>query len=406
VIGYIPSPPSNGITVGSFELHLYGLLIAIGVLVAAWFAQRRWVKLGGFSGTMVPIAFWAVVGGLIGARLYSVVTSWQQDTGGNPLQIFEIWNGGLGIWGGVAGGVLGGWLAARRMHVPLPPLLDVVAPAIPLGQAIGRWGNYFNQELFGLPSKLPWAVRITDQAQLGNIYPPKYRPPTVDGLYLPGTFQPTFLYECIWDLVTVGLLLLIERKVRLRRGYLFAAYAAIYTFGRFFTEYLRIDPSHRYLGLRLNDWTSIGVFLCASAILLLKGRPEPGDDLVGEPLPAGVLAGEKAREAEAARRAGRRGEAVAADAEEPAAPAGAAAATSGATQPKEAAPTPQPDEAAAVHNGGTEAGGCDASAGANGETATPEAAGAQEGTAEPAAGPAETVGPEGRSTESAEKGAG
>jgi prolipoprotein diacylglyceryl transferase len=318
VIGYIPSPSSNGVTIGSFELHFYGLLIAIGVLVAAWLGQRRWVKLGGFAGTMVPIAFWAVVFGLIGARLYSVVTSWQQDTGGNPVQIVEIWNGGLGIWGGVAGGVFGGWLAARRMHVPLPPLLDVAAPAIPLGQAIGRWGNYFNQELFGLPSKLPWAVRITNQAELGNIYPAKYRPPFVNGQYLPGTFQPTFLYECIWDLVTVGLLLLIERKVRLRRGYLFAAYAAVYTFGRFFTEYLRIDPSHRYLGLRLNDWTSIGVFLCAGAILLLKGRPKPGDELVGEPLPAGLLAAEKARAEQAARRSGQ-GEA-----------AGAAAAAEGA----------------------------------------------------------------------------
>jgi prolipoprotein diacylglyceryl transferase len=333
VIAYIPSPPSNGITIGSFELHFYGLLIAIAVLVAAWFAQRRWVKLGGFAGTMVPIAFWAVVGGLIGARLYSVATSWQQDTGGNAVQIFEIWNGGLGIWGGVGGGVLGGWLAARRMHVPLPPLLDVVAPAIPVGQAIGRWGNYFNQELFGLPSKLPWAVRITNQAQLGNIYPPKYRPPMVDGVYLPGTFQPTFLYECIWDLVTVGLVLLIERKVKLRRGYLFAAYAAIYTFGRFFTEYLRIDPSHRYLGLRLNDWTSIGVFVCASAILLLKGRPKEGDDLVGEPLPAAVLVGEQAREARAAHRAGREEEAGVADAGKPAPPA----TIPGATEPEETA---------------------------------------------------------------------
>ncbi len=335
VIAYIPSPPSNGITVGSFELHFYGLLIAIGVLVAAWFAQRRWVKLGGFAGTMVPIAFWAVVGGLIGARLYSVATSWQQDTGGNVVQIFEIWNGGLGIWGGVGGGVVGGWLAARRMHVPLPPLLDVVAPAIPVGQAIGRWGNYFNQELFGLPSKLPWAVRITNQAQLGNIYPPKYRPPLVDGIYLPGTFQPTFLYECIWDLVTVGLVLLIERKVKLRRGYLFAAYAAIYTFGRFFTEYLRIDPSHRYLGLRLNDWTSIGVFVCASAILLLKGRPKQGDDLVGEPLPAAVLVGEHAREARAPHRRGE--EAGAAETGEPAPPATVA----GATGPEEAAAVPE-----------------------------------------------------------------
>jgi prolipoprotein diacylglyceryl transferase len=359
VIGYIPSPPSNGITVGSFELHFYGLLIAIAVLVAAWLARRRWVKLGGFAGTIVPIAFWAVVGGLIGARLYSVATSWQQDTGGDPVQIFEIWNGGLGIWGGVGGGVLGGWLAARRMRLPLPPLLDVVAPAIPLGQAIGRWGNYFNQELFGLPSKLPWAVRITDQAQLGNIYPPKYRPPMVDGLYLPGTFQPTFLYECIWDLITVGLLLLIERQVKLRRGYLFAAYAAIYTFGRFFTEYLRIDPSHRYLGLRLNDWTSIGVFVCASAILLIKGRPKPGDELVGEPLPAPVLVAENARAEQAARRAGRGHEAETDEAKEPLAVVGAAAeGDAGATAPgKAVGPEPGttgPEKAVDAAAGGAE----------------------------------------------------
>ena len=321
VIAYIPSPPSNGITVGSFELHFYGLLIAIGVLVAAWFAQRRWVKLGGFAGTMVPIAFWAVVGGLIGARLYSVATSWQQDTGGNAgpnLRDMERRARYLGRrWRRRARRVAGGPAYAR----PAPATTRRRRPAIPVGQAIGRWGNYFNQELFGLPSKLPWAVRITNQAQLGNIYPPKYRPPLVDGIYLPGTFQPTFLYECIWDLVTVGLVLLIERKVKLRRGYLFAAYAAIYTFGRFFTEYLRIDPSHRYLGLRLNDWTSIGVFVCASAILLLKGRPKQGDDLVGEPLPAAVLVGEQAREARAAHRAGRGEEAGAGEAGEPAPPA-------------------------------------------------------------------------------------
>lgn len=296
MIGYIPSPSSNSLSIGPLELHYYGLIIAIGVLVAAWLTQRRWVKLGGFAGTIVPIGFWAVVAGLIGARLYSVATSWQQDTGGNFVQIFEIWNGGLGIWGGVSGGVFGGWLRARRMHVPLPPLLDVVAPALPLAQAIGRWGNYFNQELFGLPSKLPWAVRITNQAQLASISPAKYRPPlSAAGTYLPGTFQPTFLYECIWDLAVFGLLLLIERRVKLRRGYLFAAYAALYTFGRFWTEYLRIDPSHRYLGLRLNDWTSIAVFVVAATVLVLKGRPKPGDALVGDELPAALLAEERAR---------------------------------------------------------------------------------------------------------------
>ena len=293
MIGYIPSPSSSSLSIGPLQLHFYGLIIAVAVLLAAWVMQRRWARLGGFAGTIVPIGFWAVVAGLAGARLYSVATSWHQDTNGQVVQIFEIWNGGLSIWGGVSGGVLGGWLRARRMHVPLPPLLDVVAPALPVAQAIGRWGNYFNQELFGLPSKLPWAVRITKNlAQL----PPKYQPLSSTGKLLPaGTFQPTFLYESLWDLAVFGLLLLIERKVKLRRGYLFGAYAALYTFGRFWTEYLRIDPAHRYLGLRLNDWTSVGVFAVSSAVLLWKGRPKSGDELVGDELPPELLAEERAR---------------------------------------------------------------------------------------------------------------
>jgi phosphatidylglycerol---prolipoprotein diacylglyceryl transferase len=302
VIGYIPSPSSSSLSIGPLQLHFYGLIIAAAVLVAAWVTQRRWASLGGFAGTIVPIGFWAVVAGLVGARLYSVATSWQQDTGGNFVQIFEIWNGGLGIWGGVSGGVLGGWLRARRMHVPLPPLLDVVAPALPLAQAIGRWGNYFNQELFGLPSKLPWAVRITNQAQLAGI-PHKYQTHlNAAGRYLPGTFQPTFLYESIWDFAVFGLLLLIERKVKLRRGYLFGAYAALYTFGRFWTEYLRIDPAHRYLGLRFNDWTCVAVFAVSSAVLFLIGRPKPGDEMVGDELPPALLAEERARASRASKR--------------------------------------------------------------------------------------------------------
>jgi len=301
LISYIPSPSHaggaafNSFAIGPLRLNIYGLLIATAVLVAVWLSQGRWRALGGLAATMTPIVIWAVAFGLAGSRLYSVLTSWQVDTGGDPVRAIEIWQGGLGIWGGVAGGVLGGWIQARRAHLALAPLLDTVAPTLALAQAIGRWGNYFNQELFGLPSKLPWAVRITDQTQLGDISPAKYRPPLVNGTYVPGTFQPTFLYECIWDLATFGLLLVIERRVRLRRGYLFAAYASVYTFGRFWTEYLRIDPAHRYLGLRLNDWTSIGVFAVATCLLLWKGRPRPGDDLTGQRLPHDRTAAERAR---------------------------------------------------------------------------------------------------------------
>jgi hypothetical protein len=149
-------------------------------------------------------------------------------------------------------------------------LLDCVAPAFALAQAIGRWGNYFNQELYGRPSRLPWAVRIDNPAG----YPPHT------------TFQPTFLYECIWDLIVVVLVIWVERRFRIRRGYLIAAYASFYTFGRFWTEYLRIDNAHRFFGLRLNDWTSILVFVVATIVLLTRGRAQPGDDCAGDPLPS------------------------------------------------------------------------------------------------------------------------
>jgi prolipoprotein diacylglyceryl transferase len=169
----------------------------------------------------------------------------------------------------VVGGIAFGAFGARRHHLPLRPLLDCIAPAFALAQAIGRWGNYFNQELYGRPSRLPWAVRIDN--------PPGYPPHT--------TFQPTFLYECIWDLIVLGLVIWVERRFRIRRGYLIAAYASFYTFGRFWTEYLRIDNAHKFLGLRLNDWTSIVVFVVSTVILLTRARAAPGDDCAGDPLP-------------------------------------------------------------------------------------------------------------------------
>jgi prolipoprotein diacylglyceryl transferase len=270
---YLPSPPSNGISLGPVRLHVYGLLIACAIAAAVWLSQRRWERIGGQPGTMATLALWGVPGGLIGARLYSVITSWQADTDGHWYRAFEIWRGGLGIWGGVVGGIALGAVGAMRHRLPIRPLVDCVAPAFALAQAIGRWGNYFNQELFGRPSTLPWAVRID--------YP--NRPA---GYTQYSTFQPTFLYECIWDLVVLGLVIWVERRFRIRRGYLIAAYASFYTFGRFWTEYLRIDNAHRFLGLRLNDWTSIVVFLVSTAILLTRGRGQPGDDCAGDPLPA------------------------------------------------------------------------------------------------------------------------
>ncbi|MGH9115114.1 MAG: prolipoprotein diacylglyceryl transferase [Acidimicrobiales bacterium] len=270
---YLPSPPTNGISIGPLRLHIYGLMIACGIVAAVWLSQRRWEKIGGRPGTMAVLAVWGVPGGLIGARVYSLCTSWGVDTGGHWYRAFEIWQGGLGIWGAVAGGIILGAVGARRHHLSMRPLLDCVAPAFALAQAIGRWGNYFNQELYGWKSNLPWAVKIDHPVVPGHYYPPGT------------TFQPTFLYECIWDLIVVGLVLWVERRFRIKRGYLIAAYAAFYTFGRFLTEYMRIDEAHRFGGLRLNDWTSILVFVVAGAIVLIWGRAKLGDDRAGDLLP-------------------------------------------------------------------------------------------------------------------------
>jgi prolipoprotein diacylglyceryl transferase len=258
MLGYIPSPPSNGISIGPLRLHLYGFLIVAGVFAAVWLSDRRWRARGGEPGTFSAIALWAVPGGLIGARLYHVATDYELYTH-HPLDAFKIWQGGLGIWGGIAGGVLAGWLYIRRHDLDFAAILDCVAPALPLAQAIGRWGNYFNQELFGRPTTLPWGLKI-DIANRPQAYANS------------ATFHPTFLYESLWDLAVVGLVLLVEKRTRLKKGYLFAVYVSLYTFGRFFTEYLRIDFAHKILGLRINDWMSIIVFLTATIVLLTKGR--------------------------------------------------------------------------------------------------------------------------------------
>ncbi len=266
VPAYLPSPPANGLSVAPLRLHAYGLLIAAGVVAAVWLAQRRFERRGGQPGAIAKIAIWAVPAGLVGARAYSVLTSWQADTAGHWYRAFEIWQGGLGIWGGVAVGVVVGLAAARHYNLDWRAGLDSVAPALPLAQAIGRWGNYFNQELYGSPTKLPWAVRIAHPVHCSSVTSCVPYPPGVT------TFQPTFLYESLWDLACIALIIAAEKHLPIRKGYLFFVYAALYTFGRFFTEHLRVDEAHRYLGLRLNDWTSVLVFAISVAILLTRGR--------------------------------------------------------------------------------------------------------------------------------------
>jgi len=259
VTGFIPSPSRGVVHIGPIPLRAYALCILAGVFAAIALARRRWVARGGAEHTIADLAVWTVPAGLVGARLYHVATDYQLYTH-DPLGAFKVWDGGLGIWGGVAGGMLAGLWLAHRWHLDFAALLDTVAPALPLAQAIGRLGNWFNQELFGRPTTLPWGLRI----DVAN------RPA---GYTQYSTFHPTFLYELLWNLVVVAIVLAVERRYRLKPGRLFAVYVAAYTFGRFWTESLRIDPAHRIGGLRLNDWTSVAVFVVAMGFVLTGRRP-------------------------------------------------------------------------------------------------------------------------------------
>lgn len=266
VLASIPSPPSGVWHVGSLPIRAYALCIILGVLAAVLIAERRLRARGQRHGLAADVATWAVPFGLIGARLYNVVTDpelYWGTHGQGTVATLEIWHGGLGIWGGVAGGALGAWIAARRYGVPFWLLADATAPALAVAQAIGRWGNFFNQELFGRPSSLPWALRID----------PSHRPSA--SAHLP-TYQPTFLYESIWDLGVALLVVWAGRRWNLTRGRAFALYVMAYTAGRSWIEALRVDYAHRFLGLRLNDWVSLVVFLGALAFFVLR-RPGRGD---------------------------------------------------------------------------------------------------------------------------------
>jgi prolipoprotein diacylglyceryl transferase len=245
---FIPSPDSGAIHIGPFQLRAYGLMIALGVLAAVWLTAKRVVaRRIGTAEDVTAIALWAVPAGIIGARLYHVITD-PELFYGQWYRAFYIWEGGLGIWGGIGLGVVVGLWVAKRRGLPLLPMLDCVAPALALAQAIGRWGNYWNQELFGRPTTLPWGLEID----------PSHRPA---GYEQYATFHPTFLYESLWNLALCGLLLLIDRRHRLRPGRLFVVYVVGYTFARFFIERMRIDTANKILGLRVNEWVSAVIFL-------------------------------------------------------------------------------------------------------------------------------------------------
>jgi prolipoprotein diacylglyceryl transferase len=272
----IPSPTQGVWDLGPLPVRAYALCILVGILVAVRLGDRRWRSRGGRPGAVLDIAAWAVPFGIVGGRLYHVITSWQPyfGPGGDPVRALFIWEGGLGIWGAVSLGGVGAWIGVRRLGLALPPMADVLAPGIVLAQGIGRWGNWFNNELYGRATSLPWGLRIYQWDQsAGHALPSAAHPAVL------GVFQPTFLYESLWDIALAGVLLGVDRRYRIGHGRLFALYVLLYTVGRGWIEALRVDPANRILGLRLNLWTSLLVGLGAAAYLLVSARQRPGREV-------------------------------------------------------------------------------------------------------------------------------
>jgi prolipoprotein diacylglyceryl transferase len=307
LLASIPSPHSGVLHLGPVPLRMYGLMLLVAIALCVWLSRRRWIARGGDGDLVYEVALWGVLAGIVGARLYHDLTSWNEDQllGADPgphpwWGAFAVWKGGLGIWGGILFGVAAGAIVVRRglraqvrrleeeraqirgadeqrglleridavKRLGIRDMLDAAAPGLLLAQGVGRWGNYWNQELFGKATRLPWALQIDydhcpdadkDLANTGCIE----------------TYHPTFLYEFAWDLAGVGLLLWLDRRFRFRAPALFALYISYYTFGRFFEELLRIDPSHHFLGLRLNAWVSVVVFVASTLFFVFWQIVQP-----------------------------------------------------------------------------------------------------------------------------------
>jgi len=289
LLANIPSPDRGVWYLGPVPIRAYALCIIAGIIVGSIIASRRWRARGGTADTLELVIAVAIPCGIVGARIYHVITSPQDyfGAGGSPIRAFYIWEGGLGIWGAVAGGTLGAWLAARQLGLPLSVLADALAPGLPVAQAIGRFGNWFNNELYGRATTLPWGLQVhdMDRSNPGHATVIDGKPVT-----LPGLYHPTFLYEAIWDLATALVVFLLDRRFKFGRGRAFALYVMAYTAGRFWIELLRVDEANRFFGVRLNVFTSVLVFLAALIyFLVVKGPREyvvPIDAPETEPEPA------------------------------------------------------------------------------------------------------------------------
>ena len=272
MLASIPSPTAGVLWLGPIPLRGYALCILAGIVAAIWVCGRRLRDRGYESDHALNIAWWAVPFGILGGRIYHVITSPQAyfGEGGKPLDALKIWQGGLGIWGAIALGALGAWIGCRRYKVNFWDYADAAAPGVILAQAMGRWGNWFNNELYGEKTDVPWALQIHqwDEAAGHAVRDAAGQPVVL------GYFHPTFLYESLWCLLVAAIIVFVDRRTRLPRGRSFALYVMLYPVGRIVFELMRTDPANRILGLRLNVWTSLLVF-ALGAFLWWKFRANP-----------------------------------------------------------------------------------------------------------------------------------
>jgi prolipoprotein diacylglyceryl transferase len=264
-LAFIPSPNTGTLDIGPLTIHMYGLTLLVAIAACILLTGYRWTRRGGDWDLVLKVAVWGVAAGIVGARLYHDVTSWDEVSSPKWKGVFAVWEGGLGVWGGIGLGCLVGAIVVRREGARVRDMMDAVAPGLLLAQGIGRWGNWWNQELYGKPTDLPWGLKID----------PEHR---VAGYEDHATFHPTFLYEFVYDLIGVGILLALDRRFRFKPPALFALYVSYYTAGRFCEELLRIDPAHEFAGLRLNAWVSIVLFVCSTVFFVwwqfLRGGEE------------------------------------------------------------------------------------------------------------------------------------
>lgn len=278
ILANLPSPPQGVWDLGPIPIRAYALCIMAGILAGLWLTHRRYVARGGNPDLVWDAALVAIPSGIIGARIYHVITDYDKYfcSSCNPVDALKITNGGLGIWGGVILASVGVWLLFRWRKVPLGPFADAVAPGIILGQAIGRLGNWFNQEIYGRPTDVPWALDIYYRVDANGNFAPLTGRSTGEVI---ASVHPTFLYEVLWNLLICGLLIWADRRFRLGHGRVFALYVAGYTLGRFWIELMRDDSATMILGQRVNTWVSLIFFIGAVIVffLLKKGRETPDE---------------------------------------------------------------------------------------------------------------------------------